>query len=172
MMTTRTVAGPPELLDLVDDLRHAPGDEGLRTALAGLLAELVPSPVRTGKLPPWLTACWKRLVPPDPFWVVMGCRRDAIAVRHEVQEMYEHAWGMNLAWDHWGTATVAGLPCVVTEPYGYAGIAPVVAMLPLADRLPCCAHAWAPVGWHHPDTSRGILFPPLVMPPPKRRPRL
>jgi hypothetical protein len=151
---------PPELIGLVGHLRHHPQDDAARHILADLLDELGPGPVRVGKLPPWLRLCWLRSR-------TRAATHPATATAQVVREMSTFG---PADWGHWGTATVAGLSCLVAEDYRPT-YQPCMVLVALASQLPCCARAYSRRGAWFPGTVRGILFPPLVMPPPKKRRR-
>jgi uncharacterized protein (TIGR02996 family) len=147
----------PELYGLVAHLRENPRDDSARLILADLLDEIGPSPVER-QLPGWFEQAWDQADVKLPGWYD--------SVEDHVAEFLERANPGYSGWDHAGTAVIAGLDCLVSEPY--APFRPNRAkhlFRPIMDVLPC-AYAFAREGWHPRPakgifpTVRAILFPP------------
>jgi hypothetical protein len=157
-----------DLFALVDQLRHDPTDDVTRAAVADLLYDLPARKANLHKIPPWLRYCWIRLVP-KPEERRNWPRRDSTeGVLWEMQQCVEAELGPYHEFDHHGITTIADLECFVTDPY--PNCRPACDLLrPLMKILPGCAYAYSERGGWNDRTVRGILFPPLVMPPPKTK---
>ncbi len=154
-----------DVLAIVAGLRDRPGDTAMRGVLADLLDEHGPTPVEYGHLPRWFRLCWCRCVPVQPG--TYGPRA-GWNVEQEVRAALQSGYGN--PWDHWGRTTIAGLECLVVEPYARLEESPGL-LAPLSALMPGTLHAHAMWGAWRRSTVRGLLFPPLTMPPPARKKR-
>jgi uncharacterized protein (TIGR02996 family) len=155
-----------ELAQLVADLRAHPDDEAVRMILADALDEAGATPVDPHRIPEWLRLAWVRCRPRDAQRFRGSPAGWAVAL--EVGAWLGQWPGVWPRWDHWGTTTIAGLACLVSEPYCRLDEAPWM-FEPLYHVIPGAAPAFArESAWGH-GTYRGLLLPPLVMPRSRRR---
>src|SRR5262245_38724738 len=107
------------ILSLARDLARDPGDDAARQVLADLLAEAPPTPVERHVLPGWVRALYLRSVPPRLRPRRPHQTNGSVAQAIGAGELVSYQVGGHLvpAWDHWGSTTIAGMLCLVTEPY-------------------------------------------------------
>lgn len=103
------------LLAALRDIHEHPEDEARRLILADLLDEWGATPVQLHHLPNWLRLAWIRHAPEGArrkgYWG--RSRTDGCSVSQDIAR-----WYADSSWlDHWGSSTIAGLPCFVNEPY-------------------------------------------------------
>jgi hypothetical protein len=156
-----------ELAQLVADLREHPGDDAVRAILADALDEAGPTPVDLHRIPEWLRLAWVRCRPPEVVPRRGSPAGWAVAMEIGVW-LAERPTAFPRCWDHWGCTTVAGLACLVSEPYCRPEDAPRM-FEPLAAVIPGSTCAFAREGAWGNGTCRGLLFPPLSMPAARRR---
>lgn len=156
---------PGLLAALIQALRERPDDVVTKKVLADALDEAGPTPVELHELPNWLRLAWRRCAAPGRYRRHLGA--SGYAVVSEIRELLSE--GRNgFFLDHWGRTEIAGLLCFVTEPYCEAEEAPDL-LAPLRQVVPGMAIAYCMQSHWGAGSHRAVAFPPLVMPPPRRR---
>jgi hypothetical protein len=158
-----TVTGTPATTEasLVQALRQRPDDRELAAVLEDFWQEQGrPSPVRLHHLPNWLRLSWLRKVKVAPRHYSRLVSGWAVGV--EIDEyLSERMPHHGVALDHWGSSTIGGVLCLVSEPYQDIETCRAL-FAPCAALLGCACAASTVAIWQR-SCRRAILFPPMEL---------
>ena len=156
-----TVAAIP---GLIAALRTDPECEASRMALADALTDVDTSPVRYGHFPRWLTTAHGRTRPRE--WHDAGYGSAADKAKQSIRDCGGRRVNSENPMDHCGSSVLAGVSCYVAEPYMEPD-AILEGVRPMAIAMGC-AFVALDRGYWNPHVGRGVIFEPLVMPPPRK----